>query len=112
MSFFDQVYRYRLLRTFSSISMVDKTEIYLDLYRKSQSTNTKYSTNTLIIRRLPLERQRKLMTSIMKTNLSWSRTQAKLCQLIASLSVLISFFFALKVRLKDLKFEFGQFKLK
>jgi len=43
---------------------------------------------------------------IIKANLSLSPTRAKFFQLITSL-----FFFALKVRLKDLKFEFCQFKL-
>jgi len=44
-----------------------------------------------------------IMSYIIKANFSWSRTWTKFCQLTASLSVFI-FFFALKVRLKDLKF--------
>jgi len=47
---------------------------------------------------------------IIKANLSQSRTRAKFCRIIVCLSEFISFFFVLKVRLKDLKFEFGQFK--
>jgi len=45
---------------------------------------------------------------VLEANLSWSRTRAKFCQLTASLFVL-SFVFALIVRLKDLKFELFQF---
>jgi len=41
-----------------------------------------------------------------------SKLELKSNQLIASLSEFISFIFALKVRLNDLKFEFCQFKLK
>jgi len=49
---------------------------------------------------------------IIKANLSGSGTQAKFCQLIASLIVFISFLFVLAVRIKDdFKFEFFQFKL-
>jgi len=46
-----------------------------------------------------------------KANLSRSQTQAKFCRLITSLSVFISFFFAQKVRLKNLMDEFCQCKL-
>jgi len=42
----------------------------------------------------------------MKANLSWSRTRAKFCQLMANISMIISFFFVLKVRHQDLKFDF------
>jgi len=48
---------------------------------------------------------------IIKALRELSRTRAKFCQLIVSFSMLISYVFALKVRLKDLKFEFCQFKL-
>jgi len=48
---------------------------------------------------------------IIKANLSWNRTQAEICQLITILSVFLSLFFVLKVGLKDVKFEFCQFKL-
>jgi len=54
----------------------------------------------------------KYMGRITKANLSWSWTPAKFCQLIVSLSAFLSFFFVLKVRLKDLKFEFCQLKSK
>jgi len=57
---------------------------------------------------VPLHKSKSL---IIKANLSWSRTRVKFCQFTASLSVFISFFFAVKVRLKDLKFELCQFKL-
>jgi len=53
---------------------------------------------------------RKSYSRIKKANLNWSRTRVKFCQLIASLSVFISFL-SLKVILMDLKFEFCQFKL-
>jgi len=43
---------------------------------------------------------------IIKASLSWNRTWAKFCQLIASLFVFISFFFALKDLQTDLKFAF------
>jgi len=48
--------------------------------------------------------------SVLPVNSEFIRV--KFCQLLASLSVVISFVFALKVRLKDLKFEFYQLKLK
>jgi len=51
------------------------------------------------------------MGRITKANLSWRRTRAKFCQLFTSLPVFMSFFVAMKVRLRDLKFEFCQFKL-
>jgi len=41
---------------------------------------------------------------IIKANLSLGQIRAKFCQLIASLSMFITFCFVLKVRLKDLKF--------
>jgi len=49
--------------------------------------------------------------SYYKSKLELKSNLAKFCQLIASLSGFISCFFALKVRLKDLKFELCQFKL-
>jgi len=52
----------------------------------------------------------KLLGRIIKTNLSWSWTRAKFLRFIGSLSVFLSLFFALKVRLKNLKFEFCQWK--
>jgi len=47
-----------------------------------------------------------------KSKLELKSNSNKICQFaIASLSVYIPFFFTLKVRLKDIKFEFCQFKL-
>jgi len=47
-----------------------------------------------------------------KNKLELKSNSSKISRLIASLSEFISFFFALKVRLKDIKFEFCQLKLK
>jgi len=43
---------------------------------------------------------------IIKANLSWSRSRAKFCQLIASLFVILSQFYLTKLKLEYLKFGF------
>jgi len=41
-----------------------------------------------------------------QANLSWSRTRAKFCRLVANLFVFVSFFSALKIKLKDSSLSF------
>jgi len=60
-------------------------------------------TVTVVVQR---QGQNHINRRILKVNLSWSRTWAKLCQLIASLSVILSRFYVTKLKLEYLKFGF------
>jgi len=92
----NQVYKWNETIEFSGIKLFRSTSGKLNQLVNSIDQNKERTTT---IRRI-------------KACLSWSRTWAKFRQLITSLSVSMSFFFALKVRLKDLKFEFCKLKLK